>query len=749
MKPRTFTVRLLAFLTAAVLFAFTVGAAKERLDMSWYFDPDEQYVFACDVGDGSETSVLTAPSGTVASASRVGEVGQYPYRFEAQHGTWLRLTLVSHGSVIIEKSGGSSWYQTALSVVLPNGSRLVPMTDGSLSALPEESDGGFWFADGGTLYYRANRDDPTDTTGSMKLCLVGGVCKAVPAAETVGETDVFVLCMVVCPHTYMKKIEPIAPTCLTTGMDEYYKCPDCGGMYTDASGTREIYDKSELTVEALGSYDEDEDGYCDGCGKPMNYFVKVTDERSVTRDSKYLVIGECDGKLYALKAMPKDFYEGQIPAVSITADENGRIKYQTAVKRGAMITTLKGICDGDNWEDGFHRYGFHFTKDGKELLLSYDFVVEKAKYAKYGYHITFPDGGMRIVDGFYETWDEDKVAYLRLCTIGGNHRFVMTKQSGGSDYHAVSLYRMIGHSVFDGVTFDITDERSETDFSKVPGLDAGGAAAFGASTVGGMFDALSREGQEAIVSALRGEDDEISLKIASKITVTDYSAEAVSFSIDPFAYRDGDPTNRTPIDDGYFDGTPMTVTLCLGNVPFTPETVVHVRHDGTKDVYYPEYIDKDTPYKFDIEYDSEGNLFITFEVTDFSDITVYPYDVTGLPYEMNAYALSEGGETLEYLPTEGGCRITAEYYANRPTLPDADVILAAYDAAGRLKYTALAPAADDETSVTFTLPEYEKETLGSVKVFMIEKDTLAPAAAVSLLCIKETETLINADPLFE
>lgn len=87
------------------------------------------------------------------------------------------------------------------------------------------------------------------------------------------------------------------------------------------------------------------------------------------------------------------------------------------------------------------------------------------------------------------------------------------------------------------------------------------------------------------------------------------------------------------ISDSNFDGsTPMTVTLYTCGIE--PVQIIHEKEDGTNEYFYPEYsedvmADGQNPfYEFR---DGEGNGYVSFDVTEFSDITILVVRVPETP----------------------------------------------------------------------------------------------------------------------
>lgn len=97
----------------------------------------------------------------------------------------------------------------------------------------------------------------------------------------------------------LEAVEKVAPTCTVEGKDSYYRCKDCGKLYTDAEGKNEIKDLSSWgKLELVDHADKNTDGKCDACGfamtasttpaetEPQTETVEATDEASVEETEK-------------------------------------------------------------------------------------------------------------------------------------------------------------------------------------------------------------------------------------------------------------------------------------------------------------------------------------------------------------------------------------------------------------------------------------------------------------------------------
>ena len=64
------------------------------------------------------------------------------------------------------------------------------------------------------------------------------------------------------------------------------------------------------------------------------------------------------------------------------------------------------------------------------------------------------------------------------------------------------------------------------------------------------------------------------------------------------------------------------MTLCVGDL--YPEQIIHYKKDGTKEYFYPEHSEKaeNGAKTFTRESDNDGNTYVTFTITDFSDFKV-------------------------------------------------------------------------------------------------------------------------------
>ena len=232
------------------------------------------------------------------------------------------------------------------------------------------------------------------------------------------------------------------------------------------------------------------------------------------------------------------------------------------------------------------------------------------------------DGTAKIHSAYEES------DFLRSYAKDESLLFTFTDYSGNETYTAaeVFLYRLTDTGTVGGNTYDMTAVKSETDYTV---YNESGAAAEGGTNITGVPDALTQGAVNALVekfvqdaSISNGENVQINTSV--NVTVQSFTAgDSIRFSLTPTAVVSGGGAERSyDISDADFDGiTPMTVTLYTGGV--RPSMIVHEKQDGTYEYFYPEYSEavmNGGAKPFYELYDTAGNMYVMFTVTEFSDV---------------------------------------------------------------------------------------------------------------------------------
>lgn len=116
-------------------------------------------------------------------------------------------------------------------------------------------------------------------------------------------------------HEELTHILGTAATCMKDGIADYYYCGFCDRYYKEEQCKNQIWDieyalKSELKTAVMHT-DENNDGICDFCNKPMPMFIKVTDEKDIVYGGTYIFVSEIGGKYYTLGTPPEDGKTGE------------------------------------------------------------------------------------------------------------------------------------------------------------------------------------------------------------------------------------------------------------------------------------------------------------------------------------------------------------------------------------------------------------------------------------------------------
>lgn len=491
----------------------------------------------------------------------------------------------------------------------------------------------------------------------------------------------------------------VAPTCYANGMKEYWKCNVCDMYYSDSKGISEIWNKDDLIILALGAKDANDDDVCDYCEKSMPIFTKVTSEDEIVMQNKYILVAQYGDSYYAMAPLgtagkdEKDgsSYSNLLPAVPITPLADGTFKYKEADDKNAFIFTTEFAAECSDLDNGEIRYSLQGTVDGKVSSLadqSGEFFMDTA-YAKYGYRLGLNGNGTASIQSVYsETWTNTDNGYMRFYYIDGWYGFsVLSEDMYKSDSiieKEVYLYRMTENGTVanpenesQSVNYTLNDASSKRNFAILTGeapTDAQNTAV-DLSNVSGMAEALT---QEAIDSALRSYVKDWSTQGAVKldtgvnIEVTEYTegdekagiGSSVKFSLTPtMTITDGTNKETFNIDDASFNGSKlMNVSVYVGNM--YPQEVIHIKQDGTKEYFYPQYhakVESGEAQAFFTLTSSTGN-WVTFSVTEFSDVVVSD---TESVFSINAYDLKEGLVTVTCAEAGEYTLVFADYEDNK------------------------------------------------------------------------------------
>ena len=431
-----------------------------------------------------------------------------------------------------------------------------------------------------------------------------------------------------CQHANMQYVPAVSPTCKKDGNDEYWYCPDCdengyAPYFSDEEGINDNFNPP--VTMSYCAIDTDRDGVCDDCGKNMPVFKKVKDDSQIVAGGKYILVSKVGDKYYAASTGTQE-HGDKLPAVEITPSADGSFAFENTTD--AMMIELQFANGCTEWGNGI-RYGF-ITK----------FCESRSEFApSYGGEFYFSDYDIRGAKyGFYVGLNSDKTAKIHSAyaeselihsySYEGAQQFTLADRSSDASYNEspVYLYRLTDVGTVGTNTYNMTAVKSETNYNV---YQESGADAEGGTNVTGVTDALTQTAINDIVSTFVTEqsisgDADINIATSVNVVVTDYSADnSITFELNPTAVVSVNETAQPyNISDDDFDKiTPMTVTLYTGGI--MPVQIIHEKQDGTNEYFYPEYSEKvmsDGEKPFYELYDNDGNMYVSFVVTEFSAV---------------------------------------------------------------------------------------------------------------------------------
>lgn len=429
-----------------------------------------------------------------------------------------------------------------------------------------------------------------------------------------------------CQHPNMQYVPAVPPTCKKDGNGEYWFCPDCQNAgyapyFSDADGLNGM--STPPVSLSYGAVDNDHDGVCDDCGKNMPVFRPVTDGSQIVAGGKYILVAKTGGKYYAA-ATGSEQYAEELPAVELTPGADGSFTFESAVN--TMTIELQFAHGHTEWGNGI-RYGFLTKFNGSLSLIApyggFMFDEYDIRGAKYGFYVGLNEGGTAEIHSAFSESD-----VIRSYAKDESLLFTFTDYSADTSYTAaeVFLYRLTDTGTVGTNTYDMTAVKSETDYTA---YNENGAAAEGGTNITGVPDALTQTAINAIVRTfVEGEsipgDANIQINTSVNVTVKSYAADSsITFSLMPTAVVSGGGREKSyDISDSDFDGiTPMNVILYTGGI--MPAQIIHEKQDGTNEYFYPEYSEKvmsDGEKPFYELYDNDGNMYVLFTVTEYSDV---------------------------------------------------------------------------------------------------------------------------------
>lgn len=433
-----------------------------------------------------------------------------------------------------------------------------------------------------------------------------------------------------CQHENMRYIPAVSPTCKKDGNGEYWYCPDCDNngyapYFSDADGIQSSFNPP--VTMSYGAIDANHDGVCDDCGKNMPEFKKVTDESQIVAGGKYILVSQIEDKYYAASTGTEQF-GNTLPAVEINPTEDGNFTFEGTT--AAMTIELQFAHACTEWGNGI-RYGFvtkfderrsEFASMGYGEFLFDDYDIRGSKY---GFYVGLnPDGSAKIHSAY------DEADCVHAYTNNESKQFTFSDLSEDSAYTEapVYLYRLTDTGTVNNVQYDMTSAKSETNYNIVTaeGLDAEGG-----TNVTGVADALTQTAVDSIVTEFTennavSENESVSISVGVNVEVVNYSeGESITFDLEPTATATTSEASETYIiPDSDFDGeTSMTATIYVGEIEIFE--IVHEKEDGTTETFYPDEsaeVNENGEEAFQTFYDNNGNAYVSFDVTEFSNVKV-------------------------------------------------------------------------------------------------------------------------------
>ena len=477
----------------------------------------------------------------------------------------------------------------------------------------------------------------------------------------------------------------------------------------------------------------------------MPIFKKVTKESEITAASTYVLAAEINGEQYLLTYPTKSDgsalrYGDYMPAAKAALQTDNTFSFSSLSDAGVMMLTPEFAAENGNLDAGLPRYDLNSViGDTRYGLMEggAGFDMYPNDPAKYGYRLTLDENGaVKLASVYSEYWGEEKVGSGLLLAFDMNYNGESTKFftfHTESDYNGekanyegatlteypIYLYRMVYVDSVGGKTYTTNDDNANfTADGNLRDFYAGTNADL--SNVSGISNSVSREALQNAVAEAETDDSELFVSTYARINAVSREHEddgktdkttSLGFSITPYI-------NITDLRGNSFDkelsnsdlcGAPITVTLCVGDL--YPEQIIHYKNDGTKEYFYPEYSKQaeNGAKTFTRENDSDGNTYITFTITDFSD-----FKVVSSAEDENNY---KNKISYDYKTLNITCEKPGEY----------TLVFANYDKAGKMTdIKTLTQKFTQGENVIDALPDGVSLSAGS-KIFLWESlSTLKP-----------------------
>lgn len=490
-----------------------------------------------------------------------------------------------------------------------------------------------------------------------------------------------------CKHGKMSLVKGIAATCISDGRADYYHCEICGCDYEDKDGENKIWELRRLTT-AKNHTDADKNGFCDYCNKPMPIFKKVTNESEIMAANTYVLAAEINGEQYLLAYPSKSDgygldYGDYMPSAKVDLQSDNTFSFSSLADAGVMMLTPEFAAEnGESLDAGLPRYSLSSVIGGIRYGLTEGgagFGMYPNEPAKYGYRIALDENGaVKLASVYSEYWGEEKVGNGLLLAFDMNYNGESTKFftfHTESDYNGekanyegatlaeypIYLYRMVYVDSVGEKTYMTNDNNANfTADGELREFYTGTSAAL--SNVSGISNSVSREALQNAVDGAQTDENELFVLTYALISAVSREHEddgktdrttSLSFSITPYVNITGANGYKfdKELSNSDLCGAPITVTLCVGDL--YPEQIIHYKKDGTKEYFYPEYSEQaeNGAKTFTRESDNDGNTYVTFTITDFSDFKVLANAEDENNYENK---ISYDSETLKITCAKAG-----------------------------------------------------------------------------------------------
>ncbi len=472
--------------------------------------------------------------------------------------------------------------------------------------------------------------EPTVTYHGEFLNVPGGTIYwfRYKATGTLDASEITVITVSKTSHTFIHTDAVVPETselCTVNSVQEYNYCTVCGKYY-DMDGN-EFDSVDHVTTFATGHKDENGDLFCDYCSVSMmsRYFMRVTSVDDIIPGAKYIIVND-DGQVMEM-------------VKSVSANGGKYVSALTAVRSASDITNDWFSSDNIDKINAFiFQIGTLPSKSTDEATC-YTFYVgnacidfadglvlsPKSWNDRTGFSIEVSAGNTFIIS----SWDGTKELAQATLKSGGNAFAVSENNKLLSSKNKVRLYRLVSQvtAVDDSEkVFEVKEKKTVANYTEMSGdYEKEGNK----SSVSGVIDAISEDYVKSFAKKKGITENNAKIDIKSSVEVLSQTANEITMDVHP-AISSGEKEEIIP--DRNLNGREMTITLFAGSE--IPEYVTHRLTTGGVEYFYKIASDPDQK-TFSFETDKDGNVYITFVVTQFSTFVlsmptpVVPEAITG------------------------------------------------------------------------------------------------------------------------